>query len=811
MASITGNNIARIFVVALCALAMPFSYGQEESWPDYGGGPDSSHFVGSRQITKDNVNQLEVAWVYPYGETGFNPIIVDNYMYVLGRNSSLIALEATTGKAIWIHEGLRGISSRGINYWESKDRKDRRLIFSVNSFLQELDALTGMTIMSFGKDGVVNLRDGLERDPSKIGRVQSLSPGKIFENLVILGSAPGEAYVSPPGDLRAYDVRTGKLVWQFHTVPHPGEPHYDAFPKDAWKYVGGNNTWGDLTIDARNGIAFFPLGAPTYDFYGADRTGSNLYGDCLLALDARTGRYLWHFQDIHHDLWDYDMTAAPQLTTIRHDGKLVEVVAEAGKTGFLYVLDRKTGRPIWPIVERPVPQSDVPGEHSWPTQPFPTAPPPFARQKFTTADINPYLPDDQRSAIRDQLLSWRNDGLFTPPTLRGTVQMPGNQGGANWGTTAANPNNGTVYVLGIDAPAVIKLEKSEPGAPFADAFFGSRPSSTNGSLRGMKQIIAGRAIYADSCQVCHGADLKGGVGPSIADVTLKMGADAIRATIQGGKGVMPSFSSLPSSDVDNLMAFLANHDMPAFGSLPDAPPPAGPVVASGPAPASLVNTAAEQGIAELFGVGGNGGNRPYPEGVHVPPIRYNSGWGVSYDAIKPPWATITAYDLNKGTIKWQVPAGDDPVLAAQGIHNTGSRQLRTGIIPTATGLVFNVGGDKKLRAYDEDTGEVLWVKEIGGNSRGVPAMYEVNGREYLVISTSARSGFGLSGSPEAPPHPANAGNGGKSGDRTNAATKVNSGDTSNAVGQTAQANAAAGGLPTGYIAFALPVKEKAGK
>ena len=782
------KNIARrMLATAFCAaIALPLVYGQNESWTDYGGGPDSSHYIRSKQITKANVGQLDVAWVYAPGETGFNPIVVDNVLYGLGRNSSIVALDATTGKEIWVHAGLRGINSRGMNYWESKDRKDRRLIFAINSYLQEINATTGLTITSFGKEGVVNLREGLERDVARMGRVQSRSPGKVFENLLILGSAPGEEYISAAGDLRAYKVVTGKLVWQFHTVPHPGEPYYDTFPKDAWKYVGGNNTWGDLTIDAKNGVAFFPLGSPTYDFYGADRKGSNLYGNCLLALDVRTGKHLWHFQDVHHDLWDFDMCSAPQLTTVKHDGKDVEVVAEAGKTGFLYVLERKTGKPIWPIEERKVPQTDVPGEASWPTQPYPTAPPPFVRQSFTVDDINPYLPEEERALIKDQLLSWRNEGLFTPPTLRGTVQTPGDQGGSNWGTTAANPNNGTVYVLGVNAPAVIRLAESAPGIPAPTDAFGRQGGgrgAAGGSGRGAAggrgpatQALAGRTVFTENCQVCHGADLKGGAGPSLVDIGLKMDMDAARAIVQGGKDAMPSFSKLPQTEIGNLMAYLANPAAATAGAGrggrgggpgDDAVAVGGTVVAAGPAPASADAAQGGRGQGGPARFGGNGGSAPYPEGVDVPDIRFNSAWSVSQDAIKGPWSTLTAYDLNKGTIKWQVPTGDDLAMAARGVHDTGGRMLRTGIIPTATGLVFEVDGDRKLRAYDEDTGKVLWTKEIGGSSTGVPSMYEVNGRQYLVISLAAAGGAGRGGAAAAP---------------TN--------------------------LPTGYVAFALPAAEK---
>ena len=286
----------------------------------------------------------------------------------------------------------------------------------------------------------------------------------MFENLLILGSATGEEYNSPPGDIRAFDVLTGKMVWIFHTVPHPGEFGYDTWPKEAWKYIGGTNDWGGMTIDEKRGIAYFPLGSPTYDFYGADRTGTGLFGNCLLALDARTGKYLWHFQAVHHDLFDYDLTTAPKLLTVKHDGKMVDVVAAAGKNGFLYVFDRVTGKPIWPIVERPVPQSDMPGEHSWPTQPFPTAPPPFATQTFTARMTWILISVIRRSARRS-----RNScrmpaitGSSRPATTKDTVEMPGNNGGGNWGSGAVDPSTGTLYITTKNAPSMIKLEPSRP-------------------------------------------------------------------------------------------------------------------------------------------------------------------------------------------------------------------------------------------------------------------------------------------------------------------------------------------------------------
>jgi quinoprotein glucose dehydrogenase len=324
------------------------------TWSDYEGSADSAQYSSLKQINKSNVTQLQQVWFYPDGNNGFrygfNPVVVDGVMYVVGKDNTTVALDAETGKEIWVHDNgtPRGITNRGINYWESKDRSDRRLFYASNNILHALDARTGKLVDSFGDHGNVDLREGLGRDPKTIRQIESGTPGRVFENLLILGSATGEEYNSPPGDIRAYDVLSGKMVWIFHTVPHPGEFGYNTWPKDAWKYIGGTNDWGGMTIDEKRGIAYFPLGSPTYDFYGADRTGAGLFGNCLLALDARTGKYLWHFQAVHHDLWDYDLTTAPKLLTVKHDGRMVDIVAQAGKNGFLYVLDRVTGKPIWP-------------------------------------------------------------------------------------------------------------------------------------------------------------------------------------------------------------------------------------------------------------------------------------------------------------------------------------------------------------------------------------------------------------------------------------------------------------------------------
>jgi len=720
----------RLIAALLLVVAVPLEFRQSSqdvidrrTWRDYGGGPDNARYLTLDQITKANVNQLEIAWTYPTRDDFsyvFSPLVVGNVMYVLARNSALVALDASTGREIWVHENLQGIAPRGINYWESKDGKDRRLLFQRNHYLEAIDAATGKSLLTFGTDGAVDLKQGFGKDPDAVGRVQSSTPGKIFENLILLGSATGENYMATPGDLRAYDVVTGKEVWRFHTIPHPGEFGYETWPKDAYKYVGGTNTWGEITVEPGRGIAYFPTGSPTYDYYGADRHGANLFGTSLLALDARTGKRLWHFQMVHHDLWDFDNCAAPQLTTIRRDGKTIDVVAQAGKTGFLYVFDRVTGEPIWPIEERSVPKSDIPGEQAWPTQPFPTAPPPFASQKLTADDVNPHvLTPAERDEWKKRIGSARNEGLFTPPALIDTIAIPGANGGANWGNTAAHPSNGTIYVQSINVPSIYKLSLEMPGR-------GGGPGRSNAPAAAVAQ---GQALYTQRCQSCHGFDLRGlGTLPSLVGVTQRLGPDALREVISGGRQAMPAFRDIAAAEMDAVLAFLSNPG-PAGGRGASSPPPSlgGPVVASGGAPGARRP------------VGGRGGGMvgpPYPAGVDVPTVRYYTGYGLSNTIVKPPYSTLTAYDLNAGTIKWQVPAGDEPKALAEGIKNTGVMSQRSGIITTVTGLLFHAGGDAKVRAHDVETGEILWTSDLPAGARGGPAMYEVDGRQFLVVNAS---------------------------------------------------------------------------
>ena len=437
------------------------------AWRAYGGTSDSMQYSALTQINKTNVARLEQAWFFPVpdksGVLGFNPIVVDNTMYLMGTNGSIVAVEAASGRPIWTHTvdggtpGSRAL--RGVTYWESRDRSDRRLLYGAGSTLRAIDARTGEPIKTFGENGRVDMRVGAVRP---LGG-PSTTPGRVFENLFITGSNTGENYGSPPGDLRAYDIVTGKLIWTFHTIPYPGEFGAETWPEGAWKWAGGVNTWGEISIDAQRGIAYFPLGSPTHDTFGGDRKGMNLFGNCLLALDARTGKRLWHFQTVHHDLWDYDLATAPKLLTVRRNGRAVDVVAQATKFGLLYVFDRVTGQPIWPVEERPVPKSDVPGEESWPTQPFPTNPPPFARLKFGIEDLNPYVDDAEKEQLRDTLKNARNEGLFTPQTLdRDQISIPGELGGSNWAGAAADPTTGMLYVRTANQPAIHRLRQVEP-------------------------------------------------------------------------------------------------------------------------------------------------------------------------------------------------------------------------------------------------------------------------------------------------------------------------------------------------------------
>lgn len=589
--------------VMVASVVVAMSAQTPREWRDYAGGPDSSRFVAATQIDKANVGRLQVAWTYPDGDTDFNPLVVRGVVYTRARGNAIVALDASTGTVRWTLDGIESFAVRGMNYWESADGSDRRLLFSTRNMLQAVDAQTGTRITSFGVNGYVDLREGLDRDPATVEQ-QSRLPGRVFENLVILGSATNREYASAPGDIRAYDVRTGKLAWSFRTIPRAGEFGAETWPENARASVGGANNWAESSVDVERGIVYVPTGSGKYNFYGGYRVGDNLFSDSIIALDARTGRRIWHFQTVHHDIWDVDNNSAPQLTSVVHDGQRRDVVAQAGKTGYLYVFDRATGKPVWPIEERPVPQgTQVPGEKLSPTQPFPTKPEPFSRQSFTVDDLDEHLlTPEERERFRQRILKARNDGPFTPIGFEDVIHMPGNQGGSNWGSTAANPHNGRVYVIGFNVPTIIRLLK--PGE--------TRPARAG------------------------------------------------------------------------------------------APPE---VVREG-----------------------------YP---------VTDGFGLYPTIIKPPYTTLTAYDLNTGTIAWQKGLGDDLRLLPKGITGTGSAAaVKGGLIVTGSGLVFATAADRKVHVYDSDSGSELATFPLGGPTSGGPSMYEHGGRQYLLVHASAQQPAG---------------------------------------------------------------------
>jgi quinoprotein glucose dehydrogenase len=722
--TILATGAVLLIIIAGCMMSTPPEpKPQYRTWENYGGGADQSKYVDLTQITKDNVNQLQVAWHYPTSDNNqylFSPIIVDTVMYVLAKNNSLVALHAVTGKELWIHANLEGIAWRGINYWESKDKKDRRILFTMRNTLQAIDAATGKSIQNFGTNGYVNLKEGLDRDPATVGRVQSNTPGVIFKDLILLGSSPGENYFSPPGHLRAYNVVTGKLVWTFRTIPHPGEYGYETWPKDAYKYVGAANTWGEISVDEERGIAYFPVGSPTYDYYGADREGSNLFSDCLLALDARTGKRLWHFQLTHHDLWDYDLTAAPQLITAEHKGKKIAAVAQATKQGFMFAFDRVTGKPLWPVEERPVPASEMPGEKTWPTQPFPTVLPPFTRQVVKADDINPYFTSEEKAKWKRRIDSGRT-GFYTPPSDKyETIIIPGAVGGANLGNTAANPYTGIVYVATQDYPSVFKLEKVQ-----------ERPVLT--SEAETKKI---ETVYQQFCQACHGAERQGAAGPALRDIGDRIPFDKFKEVVIVGKGPMPGFQHIDDKTMAGLYAFMAGNRgaQPRGGGQQTIKRtlPEGPVVDSG-------GVTLDSSFNPVRGRPQNG-MRDYPAGLNVPANRYTTDYGLQYsNLMSPVWSSIVAYDLNKGAIKWRIPIGQDIRIAKKGGANTGVPigTQRKGMIVTSTGILFATSKGGMLYAIDTENGKILWTAALPRETQGLPAMYEVKGRQYIVVSATA--------------------------------------------------------------------------
>jgi quinoprotein glucose dehydrogenase len=652
----------------------PRGSGEEgRDWPAYGGAPENMHYSSLAQINRANVKELKIAWSFDTGEQGglqTSPIVVDGVLYGITPTQKVFGLEAASGKLLWkFDSGIKGTQpDRGLAYWSSE--KDKRILVGVMNFLYALDAATGKPITMFGNDGRIDLRGDLGRNPERQSVVLT-SPGIVYKDLIIVGGRNPETLPAPPGDIRAYDVRSGKLRWSFHTIPHPGEFGYETWPKDAWKYSGAANNWAGMAVDSKRGIVYVPTGSAAFDFYGANRVGDDLFANCLIALNAETGERIWHFQGVRHDLWDRDFPSPPTVVTVNRDGKQIDAVAQTTKQGFVYLFDRVSGKPLFPIEYRKYPPSDVPGEAAAPEQPLPAKPAPFARQ-FLSEDLLTNRTPEAHAWALEHFRKFRSEGQFVPFSAgKDTVIFPGFDGGAEWGGSAVDPQTAILYV-------------------------NSNEMAWTGALAPETRENSPMALYMSQCSVCHGEKMSGSAAamPSLVGVSDRLSAQQIATTIRNGKGRMPAFTNFDDGQLYALVDFL---------------------------------------------VSGKSKELPSPE--PPPDMKYRfTGYHKfldpdGYPAIVPPWGTLSAINLNTGEYVWKLNLGEYPELAAKGLKNTGTENYG-GPVVTAGGLVF-IGAsdfDKKFRAYDKTTGELLWETTLPFSGNATPATYAVNERQYVVIA-----------------------------------------------------------------------------
>ena len=672
--------IALLLLAAGCA-----SQGPNTDWRVAGGDPGNTRFSPLDQINTTNVAQLRVAWVYhtgdlppdQRGEIQATPIIVDGVLYTTTPALAVIALHAESGTLLWrfdprtTHDARRTDIShvnRGVVYWA--DAGDERIFFTAGRRLYALDARSGRPIPTFGDSGSVNLAAGLSRAIGDAYLVAT-SPGAIYKDLLIQGMRVGEEEGSAPGDVRAYDVRTGAIRWTFHTIPHPGEFGYDTWPPGGWATAGGANSWAGLSVDTVRGIVYVPTGSATPDFYGGARTGANLFANSLVALDAATGKRLWHFQTVHHDLWDRDLPAAPNFVTVTRGGARVDAVAQIAKSGFVFLFDRQSGKPLFDIKERAVSASDLHGEHAWPTQPFPVKPAPFARQTISIADVT-----EQKERFR-----MLRNAFFAPPSRPGSIVLPGFDGGGEWGGAAVDPETATLFVNASDVPWIAAMREV------------ARLPPSTGAPRD------GATVYAAACAACHGANRRGrDRAPSLIGLVERLSKDEVRRTIDWGRGFMPSFASLPAVEKRALVQYLG-YELAASDTGGWAPPPQRATSA------------------------------PYEFAGYE---RWRDSSGLP--AIKPPWGTLSAIDLNTGEYRWRIPLGEFAALTARGIPVTGTEQYG-GPIVTRGGLVFIAATqDGKIRAFDKSAGRLLWEAMLPAPGYATPSTFAVHGRQFVVVA-----------------------------------------------------------------------------
>ena len=672
-------------LVLLCTLLLknPSSIDYTQ-WREYLGGPDRNHYSELTQINTENVTRLKLAWTYAAPDTGqmqMSPIIVDGMLYGVSASVQAFALDAATGREIW-HFGdpLKAwhSTSRGVAYWSNGS--DQRILYTIGPRLWALNAKTGKPIETFGQGGSVDLHEGLPAQAQN-KFIISNTPGTVFENLIVMPVRLSEGTDAAPGDIRAFDVVTGKLAWTFHTIPYPSEAGYETWDnKKAYTNTetGAANNWAGMAVDREAGILYVPTGSASPDFYGGHRTGSNLYANCLLALDARTGKRLWHYQFTHHDIWDRDLPAPPNLLRVKRNGQTIDAVAQVTKQGYVFVFDRKTGVPLFDIEEVPAPASGLQDEQAWPTQPVPVLPKPFARQAsdLTENDLSPYAEN------REELLETfraADKRRFAPPNLDGVFLLPGYDGGAEWGGAGADPEEGILYVNANEMAWILKMEAA--GA-----------SNNPG-------ITRGESVYLSYCASCHKTDRSGDAKsgfPSLQKIHQRSRSFTLKR-IQTGKGMMPGFPHITEKDKKALIAFLYGDEKKEIGATTAAVPDK-PVV-------------------------------PYQHTGYHKFLDSNGLPGIS-----PPWGTLSAIDLNTGEYRWRVTLGDTESLKQKGNAPTGCESYGGPVI-TAGGLLFIAGTkDGKFRAFNKNTGALLWETTLPAAAFATPATYQINGKQYVVVA-----------------------------------------------------------------------------
>jgi quinoprotein glucose dehydrogenase len=680
------NTSHKLALIAVSCCWLSVARSQDVDWPVYLGGKERSLYSSLDQINRDNISQLEVAWTYETGnaaEYQANNLIVGGVLYSPTATRKVIALDAATGQELWQwdpaneHTGSGSPRQRGLVYWANATGGEQRLFTGVNGFLFAIDPKTGKTIQEFGEKGSINLGSGLN------------TPGVTYQDALIVGGLGGQ------GSVRAFDVRTGEQRWIFHLIPRPGEVGYETWPEGAYETATGAMPWCGQSLDEQRGIVYVATKTAEPDFYGGKRHGSNLFANSLLALNATTGERLWHFQIVHHDLLDKDLPCAPVLLTVNHAGKQIDAVAQGTKHGLLFVFDRVTGEPLWPIEERPVPQSDLVGEQAWPTQPFPTKPPPLMRQAYTEEDASNISPETYQMTL-DRIRAAPNFGPFPAPSLKETVMFPGFDGGMEWGGGAADPD-GMYYVNVNEMPWLLQMIETR---------------HADGS-----KLAPGERDYMLYCGVCHGLDLKGNVElnfPPLLDIDKRKTRAEVEQMTRQGRGRMPAYDTMPEVQRVAILDYVLSKGAPQKGASGESATPQ-------PATAAAV----DEGPAYAFG-----GFRRWLDDE-------------GYPAIKPPWGTLNAVDLNSGEIKWRVVLGEYPELTARGIPPTGTENYG-GPLATAGGLIFiGATADETFRAFDKETGQLLWKAKLPFGGNASPSTYMAGGRQYVVIS----AGGGKSGRP----------------------------------------------------------------